>query len=98
MPSSEAAIKVFAQNKVVLCPGKAANAGGVSVSGMEMSQNSIRTNWSREQVDDKLKGVMKNIYDTCKSASASYGLSSIQDGANIAGFLKVANAVIDQGN
>lgn len=75
-----------------------ANAGGVAVSGLEMAQNSLRTSWSREEVDQKLKEIMNNIYKSCKEAAAAYGQpGNIQDGANIAGFLKVADSVIEQG-
>lgn len=98
MPTNQEAAELFAKNKVVLCPGKAANAGGVAVSGLEMAQNSMRTRWTREEVDERLKKIMKDIYQSCKSAAAQYGLhGSIKDGANIAGFLKVANSVIEQG-
>lgn len=98
MPSDHDAIAIFDKNGVVLCPGKAANAGGVAVSGLEMAQNSQRTAWTREEVDEKLKGIMKGIYQSCKKASEDYGLKgSIKDGANIAGFLKVADSVIEQG-
>jgi len=99
MPSTNEAIDVFKAKGVVLCPGKAANAGGVAVSGLEMTQNSMRTSWSREEVDEKLKQIMKNIYDSCKNAAKEYcgAKGTIQDGANIAGFLKVADSVIEQG-
>jgi len=99
MPSTPEAIEVFHQKGVVLCVGKAANAGGVAVSGLEMSQNSMRIAWSREEVDEKLKEIMKNIYQSAKKAAVEYfgPNGSIQDGANIAGFLKVADSVIEQG-
>ncbi|KAJ6640742.1 NADP-specific glutamate dehydrogenase [Pseudolycoriella hygida] len=98
MPSTKEAIEVYAKTGIILCPGKAANAGGVAVSGLEMAQNSMRTSWTREEVDAKLKDIMRNIYTECKEASAAYGApGNIQHGANIAGFLKVADAVIDQG-
>lgn len=75
-----------------------ANAGGVACSGLEMIQNSTRSNWPREEVDVRLKGIMKTIYNTCKEAAAAYGTpGNIQAGANIAGFLKVADSVIEQG-
>lgn len=75
-----------------------ANAGGVAVSGLEMIQNSTRSMWKREEVDLRLKEIMKNIYDSCVQAAAQYGTpGNIQNGANIAGFLKVADSVIDQG-
>lgn len=98
MPSSNEAIEVYKKKGVGFCPGKAANAGGVAVSGLEMSQNSSRTSWSREEVDARLKQIMKHIYTSCKNASEEYGVKGdIQSGANIAGFLKVADSVIDQG-
>jgi len=84
---------------IAFCPGKAANAGGVAVSGLEMTQNSMRTSWTREEVDEKLKGIMKHIYSECITAAKEYcgSKGTIQDGANIAGFLKVADSVIEQG-
>jgi len=98
MPTEPDAIDLFSKNGVILCPGKAANAGGVAVSGLEMAQNSMRTAWTREEVDEKLKDIMKNIYVSCKSAADKYGLKgSIKDGANIAGFLKVADSVMEHG-
>lgn len=76
----------------------AANAGGVAVSGLEMIQNSTRSSWGREEVDLKLKEIMRNIYTACVEAAAAHGTpGNIQNGANIAGFLKVADSVIDQG-
>jgi len=96
MPSSKEAIEIYRKSGITLCPGKAANAGGVAVSGLEMAQNSMRISWSREEVDLKLKNIMNEIYKSCKEAAAAYG-GSIQDGANIAGFLKVADSVIEQG-
>jgi len=96
MPSTKDAIEVYKKSGIVLCPGKAANAGGVAVSGLEMSQNSMRISWTREEVDMRLKNIMRHIYQSCKEAAATYG-GSIQDGANIAGFLKVADSVIEQG-
>jgi glutamate dehydrogenase (NADP+) len=97
MPSTKEAIEVYKKSGIVLCPGKAANAGGVAVSGLEMTQNSTRLSWSREEVDARLKDIMKNIYTASKSAAAEYGIKNIQEGANIAGFLKVADSVIEQG-
>lgn len=96
MPSTNDAIKHFHSNSVAFAPAKAANAGGVAVSGLEMAQNSARLQWSREEVDERLKGIMKDIYTACKSASDEYGVS-LQGGANIAGFLKVADAMLAQG-
>jgi len=98
MPSTKEAIQVYESKGVILCPGKAANAGGVAVSGLEMTQNSTRMSWTREEVDAKLKDIMKNIYTASKNAAKEYGTpGNIQNGANIAGFLKVADSVIEQG-
>jgi glutamate dehydrogenase (NADP+) len=97
MPSTKEAIQVYESKGIVLCPGKAANAGGVAVSGLEMTQNSTRLSWSREEVDLRLKDIMKNIYQASKQAGAKYGTGNIQHGANIAGFLKVADSVVEQG-
>lgn len=98
MPTTNEAIDVLKQKKVVLCPAKAANAGGVAVSGLEMAQNSMRTSWTREEVDAKLACIMKNIYTACVKTAEKYGCAGdLQAGANIAGFLKVADAMIDQG-
>jgi glutamate dehydrogenase (NADP+) len=99
MPSTNEAIEVYKAKGIAFCPGKAANAGGVAVSGLEMTQNSMRTSWTREEVDEKLKGIMRHIYTECTTAAKEYcgAKGTIQDGANIAGFLKVADSVIDQG-
>ena len=81
-------------NGVVIAPSKAVNAGGVSVSGLEMSQNSMRYSWSAEEVDEKLKGIMKDIYEASVAAAKKYGMEGdLVAGANIAGFLKVADAM-----
>jgi glutamate dehydrogenase (NADP+) len=98
MPSTPEAVKVFLDKGVMYAPGKAANAGGVAVSGLEMAQNSMRLNWSREEVDNRLKMTMKRIHRTCLDAAAEYGSTgNYLAGANIAGFLKVVNAMLDQG-
>jgi glutamate dehydrogenase (NADP+) len=98
MPSSPEAVKVFQEKGVLYAPGKAANAGGVAVSGLEMAQNSMRLNWSREEVDNRLKMTMKRIHRTCLDAAAEYGRpGNYLAGANIAGFIKVVNAMLDQG-
>jgi glutamate dehydrogenase (NADP+) len=98
MPSTPEAIKIFIDRKVLYAPGKASNAGGVAVSGLEMSQNSMRISWPREEVDNRLKGIMKSIHKTCTDAAAEYGEpGNYLVGANIAGFVKVVNAMIDQG-
>ena len=98
MPSTPEAVKVFLDKGILYAPGKAANAGGVAVSGLEMAQNSMRLNWSRDEVDNRLKMTMKRIHRTCLDAAAEYGSSgNYLAGANIAGFLKVVNAMLDQG-
>ncbi|MBI5864667.1 MAG: NADP-specific glutamate dehydrogenase [Planctomycetes bacterium] len=98
MPSTAEAIKHFQDNGVLFGPGKAANAGGVATSGLEMTQNSIRMAWSREEVDAKLKEIMKRIHCVCLETAEAYGTpGNYVNGANIAGFVKVANAMLDQG-
>jgi glutamate dehydrogenase (NADP+) len=98
MPSTPEAIEVFLHHKVLYGPGKAANAGGVATSGLEMSQNSLRLSWSREEVDERLHGIMKRIHKACVETAAEYGQpGNYVLGANIAGFVKVANSMIDQG-
>lgn len=98
MPSTLGAIEVFKQAGILFAPGKAANAGGVATSGLEMTQNSIRMSWTREEVDNHLRNIMKNIHDTCLITSEVYGKrGDYLMGANIAGFLKVADAMMAQG-
>jgi glutamate dehydrogenase (NADP+) len=98
MPSTPEAIDIFLDNKIMYAPGKASNAGGVAVSGLEMAQNSMRLNWPREEVDSRLRIIMKSIHHTCLEAAAEYGMpGNYLVGANIAGFLKVVNAMLDQG-
>lgn len=98
MPSNPDAIKIYQENNLLYGPGKAANAGGVSTSGLEMSQNSLRMSWSREEVDSKLHEIMKNIHKSALEASEVYGKKGDYVlGANIAGFLKVANAMYAYG-
>jgi glutamate dehydrogenase (NADP+) len=98
MPSTPEAINIFLDKKILYAPGKASNAGGVAVSGLEMAQNSMRLNWPADEVDRRLKIIMKNIHQTCLNASAEYGVSgNYMAGANIAGFTKVVNAMLDQG-
>ncbi len=98
MPSTPEAIEVYMANKVLYGLGKAANAGGVAVSGLEMSQNSLRLSWTREEVDQRLHGIMKSIHTACVETAAEYGdPGNYIMGANIAGFLKVADSMIDQG-
>jgi len=98
MPTVPDGIDLFVDNKILYGPGKAANAGGVSVSGLEMSQNSMRFAWSREEVDTKLKSIMNDIHSTCLEAAEQYGTpGNYMNGANIAGFVKVVDAMMDQG-
>jgi glutamate dehydrogenase (NADP+) len=98
MPTEPAGIEVFLTNKVLYGPGKAANAGGVATSGLEMSQNSMRLSWSREEVDAKLHQIMVTIHKNAYETAEEYGQSgNYVIGANIAGFTKVANAMLDQG-
>ena len=98
MPSTPDAIDAFVKAKIMYSPGKASNAGGVATSGLEMSQNSERLSWSREEVDAKLKGIMKSIHDNAWEAAAKYGKKgNYVVGANIAGFTKVADAMVAQG-
>jgi len=98
MPTTTEGVEIFIDSKIYYAPGKAANAGGVAVSGLEMSQNSMRIKWSREEVETKLKGIMKSIHSVCLSASEEYGTpGNYVNGANIAGFVKVADSMMDQG-
>jgi glutamate dehydrogenase/leucine dehydrogenase len=98
MPSTIEAVEVFLKAGILYGPGKAANAGGVATSGLEMTQNSMRLPWSREEVDDRLHTIMKNIHSTCvKYGKQENGFINYVDGANIGGFVKVANAMIAQG-
>jgi glutamate dehydrogenase (NADP+) len=98
MPSTPEAIDIFLDRKILYAPGKASNAGGVAVSGLEMAQNSMRLNWPREEVDGRLRLIMKNIHKTCLDAAEEYGApGNYQAGANIASFVKVVNAMLDQG-
>ncbi|MBE6611194.1 MAG: NADP-specific glutamate dehydrogenase [Ruminococcaceae bacterium] len=98
MPTTNDAVAFLKESGVVVAPSKAVNAGGVAVSGLEMSQNSMRYSWSAEEVDAKLKDIMKNIYDSSVAAAKEYGMEGdLVAGANIAGFLKVAEAMLAQG-
>lgn len=98
MPSTPEAIKVFQNAKILYAPGKAANAGGVSVSGLEMTQNAIKLSWSAEEVDEKLKSIMKNIHEACvQYGTETDGYVNYVKGANVAGFMKVAKAMMAQG-
>ncbi len=98
MPTTLDAVKLFLDNKILYGPAKAANAGGVAVSGLEMSQNSMRLPWSRQEVDDRLRNIMKNIHKTCLDTADRFDTpGNYVNGANIGGFLKVADAMLDQG-
>ena len=98
MPTTNEAVAYLKANGVIVAPSKAVNAGGVSVSGLEMSQNSMRYSWTAEEVDEKLKMIMKNIFDASVAAAEKYGLKDdLVAGANIAGFVKVADAMLAQG-
>ncbi len=97
MPTTPEGVKVFLDAKILYGPGKAANAGGVATSGLEMSQNSMRLNWSREEVDSKLHGIMINIHKACVEYGKEGSFTNYVKGANIAGFVKVADSMIEQG-
>ncbi len=98
MPSTPEAIHAFHDHKILFAPGKASNAGGVATSGLEMSQNSLRLSWTREEVDEKLKGIMENIHKSCvEYGTDENGYVDYVKGANIAGFVKVADAMLAQG-
>ena len=98
MPCTPDAVKIFQDNNILYGPGKAANAGGVATSGLEMSQNSLRLSWASEEVDTRLSNIMKSIHRSCLDASEAYGKKGdYVMGANIAGFIKVANAMVSYG-
>ena len=97
MPTTPEAVEVFKNAKILFAPGKASNAGGVATSGLEMSQNSLRMNWTREEVDTKLKTIMNDIHAQCVEHGKEGDFVNYVKGANIAGFLKVADAMLDQG-
>ncbi|MFZ4785173.1 MAG: NADP-specific glutamate dehydrogenase [Flavobacteriales bacterium] len=97
MPSTPEAIEVFLDKKILFSPGKASNAGGVATSGLEMSQNSLRLSWTREEVDQRLHNIMKSIHEACVKYGKDGDTVNYVKGANIAGFVKVADAMIDQG-
>ncbi len=98
MPTTIPGIKIFQDGGILYAPGKASNAGGVATSGLEMTQNSMRLPWSREEVDQKLHSIMKNIHQTCVETADKYGTpGNYVNGANIGGFLKVADAMLEQG-
>jgi glutamate dehydrogenase (NADP+) len=98
MPSTPEAIHAFHDAKLLFAPGKASNAGGVATSGLEMSQNSLRISWTREEVDERLKAIMEDIHDSCiQYGMEENGYCNYVRGANIAGFVKVADAMLAQG-
>ena len=97
MPTTPEAVEVFQNAKILFAPGKASNAGGVATSGLEMSQNSLRMNWTREEVDTKLKQIMQDIHSSCIEYGKEGDYVDYVKGANIAGFVKVADAMLDQG-
>ncbi len=97
MPSTPDAVNYFIENKVIFAPGKASNAGGVATSGLEMSQNSLRLSWTREEVDQRLHGIMVSIHKTCTKYGNEKGYMNYVKGANIGGFVKVAEAMLAQG-
>lgn len=98
MPTTPEAFEVFLNAKILYGPGKAANAGGVAVSGLEMSQNSLRLSWTREELDARLHQIMKDIHQTCvKYGKQEDGYINYMNGANIGGFVKTADAMLAQG-
>jgi len=98
MPTVPEGVEQFTDAGILYGPGKAANAGGVAVSGLEMSQDALRTTWTREEVDHRLKDIMKAIHKQCRDTAEEYGVpGNYVHGANIAGFVKVADAMLDQG-
>ncbi|MEJ2153608.1 MAG: hypothetical protein P8Y29_11890 [Gemmatimonadota bacterium] len=97
MPVHFDAAEVIAESGVVLAPGKAANAGGVAISGLEMTQNAIRMSWTREEIDQRLQKIMRNIHEQCVEYGKDNGRVDYVKGANVAGFLKVADAMLAYG-
>lgn len=97
MPSTPEAIEAFHNAKILFSPGKASNAGGVATSGLEMSQNSLRMNWTATEVDEKLHNIMISIHQQCVDYGTEGDYVDYVKGANIAGFVKVADAMLDQG-
>ena len=97
MPTVPEGVDIFLKNKILYGPGKAANAGGVAVSGLEMSQNAVHLHWSREEVDSRLKGIMKSIHEACVEHGTEGDFCDYVKGANVAGFIKVADSMLDQG-
>ena len=98
MPTAPGGVDRFVAAGILYGPGKAANAGGVAVSGLELSQDALRLRWTREEVDTRLKGIMSEIHSQCRATAEEYGTpGNYVNGANIAGFVKVADAMLDQG-
>jgi len=97
MPSTPEAVIAFQEAKILFAPGKASNAGGVATSGLEMSQNSLRLSWTREEVDERLQGIMNAIHQSCLTYGTEGDYIDYVKGANIAGFVKVADAMLAQG-
>ena len=98
MPTTPDGVHAFLENQILYGPGKAANAGGVAVSGLEMAQNSMRYGWTRKEVDDRLRLIMQSIHEACVTTADRFGKQgNYVIGANIAGFLKVADSMLDQG-
>jgi glutamate dehydrogenase (NADP+) len=98
MPSTPEAIEIIHKNKILFAPGKASNAGGVATSGLEMTQNSMKLRWNAKEVDDRLHEIMCNIHGQCvRHGKKDDGYVDYVKGANIAGFLKVANSMLDMG-
>jgi glutamate dehydrogenase (NADP+) len=98
MPTMIDGVNIFIDAKILYGPGKAANAGGVATSGLEMTQNSMRLSWTREEVDNRLRLIMKSIHNTCMTMAERFGTpGNYVNGANIGGFMKVADAMMDQG-
>jgi len=97
MPTTPEGIKVFQDAKILYAPGKAANAGGVATSGLEMSQNSMRLSWTRKEVDERLHNIMLSIHENCVKYGKEGSYINYVKGANVAGFVKVADAMMDQG-
>lgn len=97
MPTDPDAVAILRDNRILHAPGKASNAGGVAVSGLEMSQNSMRLSWTREEVDAHLRRIMQSIHEQCVTYGREGGFINYFKGANIAGFKKVADAMLDQG-
>ena len=97
MPSTPEAIHEYLNARILYGPGKAANAGGVAVSGLEMTQNAMRIYWTRDEVDERLRMIMKEIHSTCLEHGRQGDFVNYVDGANVGGFIKVADSMLDQG-